>query len=246
MRKSAYAIPYTALYLDRPAVEQDYPLMVRDLPREEKPREKLASHGPEALTARELLAVVLQVGTVKEEVMEMADRVVRSYGESGIFSEKDPERLAKEADIPLAKACQIVAIGEFGRRAFEKSETGFTVIRNAKDVFDYLAEMRFQHKESMRGLFLNARNRVIRNEVISIGTVDSNLVHPREVFRSGLESNAVAVVLAHNHPSGDVEPSSQDVEVTKRLIEAGKLIGIRVLDHVIIAKDAFASVKADY
>ncbi|MDE2038297.1 MAG: DNA repair protein RadC [Patescibacteria group bacterium] len=244
MRKSAYAIPYTALFLDRSGHE--YPLMVRDLPAEEKPREKLTSQGPEALTAKELVAVILQVGTVKEEVMEMADRIIRSYGEEGILSEKDPARLSSEADIPLAKACQIVAVGEFGRRIYQKNETGFTTIRNAKDVYDLLVDMRSQPKESMRALFLNARNRVIRNEVISVGTVDSNLVHPREVFRPGLESNAVAVILAHNHPSGDAEPSSQDVAVTRQLIEAGKLIGIRVLDHVIIAKDQFASVTADY
>jgi DNA repair protein RadC len=101
-------------------------------------------------------------------------------------------------------------------------------------------------KEQMRGLYLNSHSRVIRDEVISVGTVGANFVHPREVFRPALESSAVAVVLAHNHPSGEATPSPEDIEVTNRLIQAGKIIGIRVLDHVIITKDAFTSVKADY
>jgi DNA repair protein RadC len=204
------------------------------------------SQGPEALSLRELLAIVLHTGTVKEDVLEMSGRVVKGYGEDNVLSEHDPKRLAEAAGIPLIKACQIVAIGEIGRRTYDKNESGFTVIRNAKDVYDCLVEMRASPKECLRGLFLNSHNRVIRNEVISIGTVDSNIIHPREVFRSGIEANAAAVVLAHNHPSGDPTPSFADVEVTKQLVAAGKILGIRVLDHVIIAKDSWKSVNADY
>lgn len=244
MQKSPYAIPDTLLFLDRSPHE--YPLLVRDLPTDERPREKLLSQGPEALTLPELLAVILQTGTTKEDVLEMSGRIIRGYGESNILAERDPKRLAEDTGIPLLKACMIVAAGELGRRTYDKPEAGFTVIRTAKDVYDYLADMRNLPKEYLRGLFLNSHNRVIRNEVISIGTVNSSIIHPREVFRPGIESSAAAVILAHNHPSGEAAASAEDVKVTEQLIAAGKILGIRVLDHVIITKDAFASVNADY
>lgn len=244
MQKSAYIIPNTMLFLDRPL--REYPLLLRDLPPEEKPREKLLAQGPEALSLRELLAIVLHTGTAKEGVLEMSERIIRGYGEDNILTERDPAALSESLDIPLIKACAIVAVGELGRRTYDKHESGFTVIRTAKDVYDYLTDMRTQPKECLRGLFLNSRNRVIRNEVISIGTVNANLIHPREVFRSGIESNAAAIILAHNHPSGDPTPSAEDVEITRQLVAAGKILGITVLDHVVIAKDAFESVKIDY
>ena len=246
MQKSSYIIPDTHLFLDQQHGGGEYPLLIRDLPPESKPREKLLAQGPEALSSRELLAIVLQVGTVKEDVLEMSERLVRGYGDYSVLSERDARKLADEANIPVNKAMQIVALGELGRRAYDKKDSGFTTIRNARDVYDYLVDMRSLPKEHLRALFLNAHNRVIRDEVISIGTVNSNIVHPREVFRSGIESNAVAVVLAHNHPSGEAVPSQEDIEITKQLVHAGKILGIRVLDHVIITKDGFASVKADY
>ena len=246
MQKNSYIIPDTSLFLDQSLYSGEYPLLIRDLPPEEKPREKLLAQGPEALSSRELLAIVLQVGTVKEDVIQMSERLVRGYGENNILTERDAQKLSEEATIPIGKAMQIVALGELGRRTYDKRESGFKTIRNARDVYEYLVDMRSLPKEYLRALFLNAHNRVIRDEVISIGTVNSNIVHPREVFRSGIESNAVAVILAHNHPSGEAIPSSEDEVITTQLIQAGKILGIRVLDHVIITKDGFTSVKADY
>lgn len=246
MQKNSYIIPDTHLFLDQSLYTGEYPLLLRDLPTEGKPREKLLAQGPEALSSRELLAIVLQVGTVKEDVLEMSERIIRGYGEDSVLMERDAKKLADEVNIPLTKAMQIVALGELGRRAYDKKESGFKTIRNARDVYESLVDMRSLPKEYLRALFLNAHNRVIRDEVISIGTVNSNIVHPREVFRSGIESNAVAVIIAHNHPSGESIPSLEDIEITKQLIHAGKILGIRVLDHVIITKNGFASVKADY
>ncbi|MCX6718909.1 MAG: hypothetical protein NTZ38_00835, partial [Candidatus Taylorbacteria bacterium] len=116
----------------------------------------------------------------------------------------------------------------------------------AKDAYEYLQDMRNLPKEHLRGLYLNSHNRVIRDEVISIGTINSNMIHPREVFRPAIESNASAVVLAHNHPSGEAVASPEDIEITKQLIQAGKILGISLLDHVIITKDAFSSIEANY
>ncbi len=240
-----YAIKSNALFLDR-SWNREYILTIHDLPAEEKPREKLMSQGPEALSIRELLAVVLTVGTAREDVIEMSSRIIREYGERSTLAEKSPKKLSGELDIPIVKACQIVACGELGRRFYDKSLSGTVVIRNAKDVYEYLQDMRTLSKEHMRGLYLNAHNRVIRDEVISIGTINSNIIHPREVFHPAIESNAAAVILAHNHPSGVVKPSDEDVEITKQLIEAGRIMGITLLDHVIITNTAFASIEANY
>jgi len=239
-----YKIPDTTLILDRSP--REYPLMFRDLPSSEKPREKLMTHGPEALSLGELTALLLVTGTTKEDVLEMSSRIIREYGGKSVFAERDPNILSAELDIPIVKACTIVAVGELGRRLYDRTTSVFTTIRNAQDVFDYLVDMRNLPKEHLRGLYLNIHNRVIDDEVISIGTVNSNVIHAREVFRSAIECNAVAVILAHNHPSGEVTPSVEDIEITKQLVQAGKILGIRVLDHVIITKNAFASVNANY
>lgn len=240
-----YAIQSNALFLDS-VMNREYILSIHDLPIEEKPRERLISQGPEALSVKELLAVVLGVGTVKEDVLEMANRLIREYGEKSILAEKDAKHLAQEMDIPIVKACVIVACGELGRRFYDRNQSSFATIRNAKDAYEYLQDMRNLSKEHLRGLYLNSRNHIIRDEVISIGTINTNIVHPREVFRPAIESNASAIVLAHNHPSQEVTPSSEDIEITKQIIQAGKILGISLLDHIIITKDEFVSIKANY
>ncbi len=239
-----YAIRTGVQFLDKRY--REYPLTIHDLPVEEKPREKLISQGPEALSIRELLAVVLTTGTTKEDVIEMSNRLIRDYGEKSILAERKAERLSTDMDIPIVKACQIVATGELGRRLYDKVESGFTTIRTAKDVYEYLQDMRNLPKEHLRGLYLNSHNRIIRDEVISIGTVNSNMIHPREVFRPAIECNASAIVLAHNHPSGESTPSAEDIEITSQIVQAGKILGISVLDHLIITKQTFVSVNANY
>ena len=239
-----YAIRPNVRFLDR--TYRDYPITIHDLPSEDKPREKLIASGSSGLSIKELLAIVLVTGTSKENILEMSDRLIRDYGEKSILSERNPTKLSEELDIPIVKACQIVACGELGRRFYDRSESGFVTIRNAKDVFDYFQDMRNLPKEHLRGLYLNSHNRILRDEVISIGTVNSNMIHAREVFRPAIECNAAAVILAHNHPSGEAMPSKEDVDITADLVRAGKLLGISILDHVIITKDSFASVSANY
>lgn len=239
-----YKITDTDLIID--SSTKEYVLKLRDLAPENKPREKLIRQGPETLTMAELLSAILTTGTIKEEVMGMSGRIIKEYGERSIFSEHNPAKIVKELDIPIVKACQIVACGEIGRRIFQKNDMGFTVIRSAKDVYNYLTDMHNLPKEHMRGLYLNSHNRIIRDETVSIGTVTANIVHPREVFRPAIEYGAVAVVLAHNHPSGVSTPSDGDVEVTEQIVQAGKILGISVLDHVVITKNSFQSIKANY
>jgi DNA repair protein RadC len=228
---------------DNAQAGKNYVFTIRDLPNEDKPREKLLALGPGALTPKELLAIVLEKGTRKEGVLAMTERIVREYGERNVFSNIDPKKLSEDLDIPLTKAMQIVAVGELGRRFFERSRNGAAVIRTAKDVFEYVADMRALSKEHLRGLYLNAHYQLIHDEIISIGTVDANVIHPREIFRPALSCSAVAVILAHNHPSGVLKPSTDDARITRQVKEAGAIVGIELVDHVIVTKDGFASIQ---
>lgn len=234
----------TDLFLD--TSNRDYVLKVRDMPADNRPREKLIHQGPESLSLPELVAVIINTGNQNEDVLEMANRIIREYGEKSILTARDANALSAELGISIGKACQVIACGEIGRRFYDKNPYGLTVIRNAKDVYEYLQDMHNLPKEHLRGLYLNSHNRIIHDEVISIGTINTNIIHPREVFRPALEYNAAAVVIAHNHPSNNVTPSAQDIEITKQIIQAGKILGINVLDHVIITKSTYISIKANY
>ncbi len=217
-------------------------LRVKDMAEDEKPREKLVKEGAGALSSAELLAIILSVGTKKEEVFSMSSRLLREYGEKGIAYQKDPSVIERDLKIPLVKACQIVACFELGRRFYQKKPGGSITIRTAKQAFEYLKDMGSLNKEQFRGLYLNTHYQLIHDEVISIGTLDASLVNAREVFRPALEYSAAAVIIAHNHPSGVIKATKADVEITNKLIEAGNILDIEVLDHLIIGKGKFASI----
>lgn len=222
--------------------EQKYVLKIKDLAEEDKPREKLIKHGPGILSASELLSVILGVGTRREEVAAMSSRILREYGEKAVINQKNVKILQKELNIPENKACQIVACFELGRRFFQKNDFGPIFIRTAKQAFEYLHDMRRLSKEQLRGLYLNSRYQLIHDEVISIGSLTANIIHPREIFRPALEYSAAAVIIAHNHPSGSKKPTKEDIETTKQITEAAQIIGIDLLDHIIITRDDFFSI----
>ncbi len=214
---------------------------VKDLPGDEKPREKLIKEGVKSLSSTELLAIVLGVGTKKEEVMAMSMRLMKEYGEKGIAYQKDPEAISRDLNIPIVKACQITACFELGRRFYEKKAGASVSIRTAKQAFEYLKDMSGLKKEQFRGLYLNTHYQLVHEEVISIGTLDASLVSPREVFRPALENSAAAIIIAHNHPSGVLKTTKNDLEITEKLIEAGKILGIEVLDHIIVGNNKYIS-----
>jgi DNA repair protein RadC len=223
---------------------QGYVLRVRDLPDADKPRERLSQLGPAELTVAELVAVLWSTGTKNEDVLAMAKRAVREYGERSIANERNPERLAELANIPLGKAGQLVAAFELGRR-FHATTAGKPVyIRNANQAYQYLKTMGYLQKEQLRGLYLNSRHRVIHDEIISVGSLTSNVVHPREVFQPAIERGAVAIIIAHNHPSGSLMATLADINVTEQLEAAGEVLGIELLDHLIIASERFVSIKS--
>jgi DNA repair protein RadC len=217
-------------------------MRVKDMPDDEKPREKMIKEGLGTLSSAELLAIILGVGTKKEEVFSMSSRLLREYGEKGIAYQKDPSVIEHDLNIPLAKACQIVACFELGRRFYQKKPGASITIRTAKQAFEYLKDMGNLNKEQFRGLYLNTHYQLIHDEVISIGTLDASLVNAREVFRPALEYSAAAIIIAHNHPSGTTKATKADVDVTNKLIEAGNIMDIEVLDHLIIGKHKFSSI----
>lgn len=232
---------------NRTHTAKQYVLKVKDMPSEDKPREKMVRTGASSLSLAELLAVVLINGTKKEDVMSIAYRLVKEYGQSALAtSNRSPVILAEELDIPLVKACQIIATGEIGRRLFSRNFGSLTTIRTPEDVYGYTKDMHDLPKEHLRGLYLDTHHKVIHDEVLSIGTINASMIHPREVFRPAVEYGAAAIVLVHNHPSGVSTPSASDIAITEQIVMAGKVLGISVLDHVVVARDSFASVPVSY
>lgn len=230
---------------DEQTLGADYVLRVRDMPEPERPREKLMALGPQALDVPELVAVLWGVGTRREEVMAMAKRTLHEYGQKAAGNELDPKRLAETAGIPLHKACQLVVAFELGRRYFANADGKPVHIRNIDQAFQYLKGMGSSNKEQLRGLYLNSRYQVIHDEVISVGSLTANIVHPREVFQPAIERSAVAVIIAHNHPSGVLEPTAADLDVTSQLKAAGELLGISLLDHLIVSSTACVSIMEE-
>ena len=226
---------------DRIVDDTRYVLRVRDMPIDEKPREKLLKYGPSTLSMAELVAVLWGVGTRKEDVLEMSHRVLKEYGERAILYETDPMKLADALMIPKNKAYQLVAGLELGRRYFDKRGERPVFVRTSRQAWQYLSDMGMLNKEQLRGLYLNSRYQLVHEETISVGSLTSNVVHPREVFQPALERGAVAVIIAHNHPSGDVEPTQADLETTSQLRAGGAILGIELLDHLIVTTGGYKS-----
>lgn len=224
-------------------IGSSYHMNLKEMPEEKKPREKLVKYGPDVLRISELVSIILNTGYRDENVLELSHRIIKEYGSKAISCEKNVGRLMETLEIPVVKACQIVACFELGRRFFQEEPGKMPTIRGPEDVYIYLEDMRKLKKEQFRGLYLNARNKVIHDEVISIGTLTANLVHPREVFQPAIEYLACGVIIAHNHPSGDPEPSEDDLEITRKLATVGKTMDIELLDHIIIGKNKYVSLK---
>ena len=217
---------------------------IHDLPKSERPRERLQRFGSEALSSQELLALILGRGIKGESVMVIAQRLLSTFGNIKAISEASLEELTQVKGIGLAKASQIKACFELGKRQDLEIDLKDFDIKDPQSIVKAIrATIKDKAKEHFKLILLNSRNKIIGISTISIGTLNANLVHPREVFKEAIIHNASSVVLAHNHPSGDPEPSEADLEITKRIIEAGKIMGIDVLDHIIITKTGFMSFK---
>lgn len=217
-------------------------LAIADLPFVKRPREKLIKYGPDRLSDAELLAIILRTGRKGENVLVLAARILRMISFAHL-SHTTRDDLMRISGIGPTKACVLLASVELGKRMFENKKLGIGQLLSPQDVFDSLQDIRESKKEHFVVFFLDTRNQQIKREIISIGTINASLVHPREVFEPAVKHLAVQVILAHNHPSGDLEPSEEDLDVNRRLCEAGRILGIEVLDHVIVTGAAFRSFK---
>jgi DNA repair protein RadC len=213
---------------------------IKDLPKVERPREKLMQYGPGKLSNSELLAILLRSGKKGENVVELANKILKRFSTNELPNLTFND-LKDYSGLGPAKACEIVACFELGKRLLKDKKA--EIYLKPKEIWEELKDLRELKKEHFVIFYLDSRNQEIKREIISVGSLNANLVHPREVFEPAVRHLAAQVILAHNHPSGDPEPSEDDLEITKQLTESGKILGIEVIDHIIITKTGFISFK---
>ncbi len=205
-----------------------------------RPREKLQEKGEYSLTDSELLALILRTGNPGQNVIEVATNLIKQYGLDKL-NECSLEELQEIKGIGLAKACQIQALFEFNKR-HNMAKQPLTKISSAEDVYNYMKEkLKDKKQEHFIVLMLDNKNKLIKEELITKGILDSSIIHPREVFRPAIKNSAKKIILVHNHPSGNPQPSEEDIEVTKRLRDAADTLGVKLLDHVIVGGEGFWS-----
>ncbi|OIU70728.1 RadC family protein [Rossellomorea aquimaris] len=225
-------------------LEKPNNLMIRDFPLDERPRERLIQSGAASLSNQELLAILLRTGTKSESVLQLSNRLLTSFDGLNLLKDASLEEITKTKGIGLAKAVQIMAAVELGRRIGNLAFDDRYSIRSPEDGANYVMnDMRFLAQEHFVCLYLNTKNQVLHKQTIFIGSLNASIVHPREVFKEAFRRSAASIICVHNHPSGDPTPSREDIEVTKRLVECGRIIGIDILDHLIIGEKKFISLK---
>lgn len=223
---------------------ESHNMTLRDIPREERPRERMLQFGARILSNSELVAILLRTGTVAESAVGLAQRVLKEAGGIRGLVNMSTEQMMKVKGIGYAKALQLQAAIELGKRLAQSELDPALIVRSPQDVARYVMEdLRYLQKEHFVCLFLNTKNHVIAQETLSIGSLNASIVHPREVFRAAIERGSASLICIHNHPSGDPTPSPEDVDITHRLVDAGNVIGIEVLDHLIIGDQKFVSLK---
>lgn len=219
-------------------------IMMRDVPNEDRPRERMMQFGPSALSHAELLAVLIRTGTLSESAVHLAQRLLKEAGSLRQLVDMSIGQLTKVKGIGPAKALQLQAGIELGRRLARSTNQDTVTVGSPRDAANIVMEdMRYLPNEHFVCLFLNTKNHVLARETLSIGSLNAAIVHPREVFRAAIRRNSASIICVHNHPSGDPTPSQEDIQLTERLMEAGEIIGIDVLDHIIIGDLQFVSLK---
>lgn len=217
---------------------------IKELPENERPREKLVKYGAEALSNAELLAILIRTGTKDESAIDIAYKLLKQQGGIGFLIDSKPEELSELNGIGLAKSAQLKAAVELGKRLAAQTYKNEVFVRCSKDAANLVMEdMRYLKKEYMKAILLNIKCGLISIEEISVGSINSSIVHPREVFAPAIKRSCASLILVHNHPSGDPSPSQEDLNITRRLVEGGSLLGIEVVDHLIIGDGKYVSLK---
>lgn len=218
------------------------PSKITRWPKDERPRERLLQHGPQHLTEAELIGILLGKGTRKKTAIDLARELLDRYESLQKLFSRSPSELTTVKGIGSAKAAILSAAFELVRRIQSRKDAGRPLFKRSSDVAGhYLPLMRDLRKEVFKVLLLNRANRFIKEVFISEGTLDASIVHPRDVFKEALLEPAAAIILIHNHPSGNPSPSDEDLRMTRQLVEAGRLLGIRVYDHIILAGESYRS-----
>ena len=221
-----------------------YSTMIRDLPQDERPRERLQRYGPTHLSNAELIAILLRVGSTGESVLNLSSRVLSTYGGIGGVARASYGELCELHGISDAKACQLLAALELGRRLASLQPEDRAVIRSPQDVFNLMsAEMGYLVQEHLRVLLLNTKNEVLAVHEIYKGNVNSAVIRVSEVLRPAVRENCPNVILVHNHPSGDPTPSPEDILVTRQIRTCAEMMDIELLDHIVIGNQRFVSLK---
>ena len=217
-------------------------MRIKEIAIEQRPRERLKTKGLDNLNDSELLAIILQNGTNGENVIDLSHRLIASFGLEKLNSLSLTE-LMKIKGIKLGKASKLIAAFELNKRV-NSGKICEKVVKNPSDIASYYIEkLKDLKKEYFIAVFLDSKNKIIKDEVISIGTLNSSLVHPREVFKEAIKCSANSIILVHNHPSGSVEPSDEDYRVNKVLVETGNLVGIKVLDHLVVGGEKWITLN---
>lgn len=218
-----------------------YTTKITEWPKEERPREKLVARGPQALTDAELLGILIRTGTGKVTAVDLGHAILKEYRSLKNLTSRSMQEFRQFKGLGDAKAITLVAAFELGRRASQK-ERDSVQIRSPEDAVQQCqAQLRDLKHEVFLVLLLDSANHLLREVKISEGILNSSLVHPREVFKPAINEPAASIILIHNHPSGNTEPSSEDIQITRQMVEAGKIIGIPVHDHIIVTSHSFTS-----
>ena len=229
---------------DLPSTESSYTMMIRDLPQQERPRERLARVGAPALSTAELLAITLRTGVGGENVVRLAERLLAHFSGLPGLARASISELQQVKGVGPAKAVEIKAALELGRRLTATQPQERPKVSSPGDAANLLmSEMMFLEQEHLRVILLDTRNTVLATPTIYVGSLNTSVVRIGELFRAAIKENAAAVIVAHNHPSGDPSPSPEDVHVTRQLVKAGQLLDISVLDHLVIGHQRFVSLK---
>ncbi|MEX0596208.1 MAG: DNA repair protein RadC [Candidatus Paceibacterota bacterium] len=215
---------------------------IKSLPEDQQPREKLMKSGVQALSLEDLLAIILGTGYKKENVLELSKRIFKDYGSKTITGYSRVLDVMTDFELPKVKACQVLACFEIGRRVFADKSIDIPTISSPQDVWEFVSDMHNLKKEYLRGLYLNIKNQIIHDEIISIGTLDQSIAHPRDIFVPAIKYHAAAMIIVHNHPSGDATPSKADIVLTEKIKSAGELLSISVLDHIVVTRSGYRSI----
>lgn len=217
---------------------------VGGLPNADRPRERLYHVGARELSLQELIAIVIGGGSKGAGALILALRLLNKFGDLLYLGRAGVDELRSVPGIGFARACQLAAAFELGKRFARQTHTGGSAVKNPKDIARiFMDEMKHYDREHFKAAFLNTKNQILRTVTVSIGSLNASIVHPREILKPAISASAASIILVHNHPTGDPAPSREDVEFTRRFAKCGELIGIELLDHVIIGADRYQSLK---